>query len=81
MALSKTQLRIVNVLHGIQLFLAAGVLGIGIYKMFFVKNRAAASGGRWALSVVSLIHCIPTKTDANFTGGEINDHHLLSGPH
>lgn len=49
----KTELRIINAIHCAQLVLAGAVLGIGLYKMFFSKDKAAARTGRWALSVVS----------------------------
>ena len=60
----KAELRMVNVIHCAQVVLASAVLGIGLYKMFFSKDRAAARTGRWALSVVSVLarsvlpHCV-----------------------
>jgi hypothetical protein len=48
-----SNLRLVNVLHGIQFLVGSGVLGIGIYMMFFAKPRPRSNSGRWALSVVS----------------------------
>jgi len=51
----RTELRIVNAIHCLQLILSGAVLGIGIYKIFFSKNKAAARTGRWALSVVSKV--------------------------
>ena len=56
----RTELQIVNIVHCAQLVLAGAVLGIGIYKMFFAKNRAAARTGRWALSVVSCFAKYPS---------------------
>jgi len=51
----RTELRIVNAIHCLQLILSGAVLGIGIYKMFFSNDKAAARTGRWALSVVSKV--------------------------
>jgi len=51
----KTELRIVNAIHCVQLVLAGAALGIGLYKMFFSNDKAAARTGRWALSVVSKV--------------------------
>jgi hypothetical protein len=51
----KTELRIANAIHCVQLVLAGAALGIGLYKMFFSKDKAAARTGRWALSVVSKV--------------------------
>jgi hypothetical protein len=51
----KTELRIMNAIHCVQIVLAGAALGIGLYKMFFSKDKAAARTGRWALSVVSQV--------------------------
>ena len=51
---ARNELHAVNAIHGVQILLASGVLGIGLYKMFFAKIRSDTTG-RWALSVVSMI--------------------------
>lgn len=78
------QLKVVNILHGIQFVLGAAVLGIGLYLMFFASPRPQGNSGRWALSVVSVAkHTLVRKYQSrlNSAGGQITRYHRLPGAH